>query len=788
MAVNLTRPVGTVVSDNNPVDKAFLRQLLTDVISGVNGIDPLLTPSYVSRAAAVTAAPALPTSVTQILVREGSALVVRSRTASADDPLFAEGSRWGVVQRQDFTTALVGAGATRLNQDAGSTGDALVMSTATGAAVTTGALVRWTQPATNAAANPLSTIGGVNRFVQDVNGSEIPAGGLVSGRTYIGFIQSSGVIRLVTSGTALADVRALQSGLTAEQAKWTDRSVAIEAETPSGYTVPASTTTIVTRGGSYVDYWMRSGQQSNPVADGRVLTANNGYWIRVARLPKSELMQPIINAIQEVTGPSHWTFTDALGRVGGAIDLAGGMHLPDLNGLSVQDHIHRLYARHDARVDEARKSDRVNLVTEFGADPTGQQDCTSAFNRAYLALSAATSGPKTIYLPPGRYRLNDRVTPRSGVALIGAGMFESTVVPMSFRAAFDWRVGTTYLEECIFADFGIDAINQQLLNGSYTVQSKGFYFQRFRRCVFTRLFIRDTGATSIGIDYAEDSLIANNLVLRGGRLAAYGQPGASGIGIGTGKAQSEPLLILNNIVMDAKNYNIFLEQQGATNEDYAARNNVVAGNICIGGTHSFGDCGADGTLVTGNQFADAIAAAVILHGATVGAARPSSRMLLADNQIMRAGGAGVEWHGASWSGRGYHSHGNRIEQCAKGHWLRGSGQTVLDDFEIDDNIRDCTGHAVHFASGVFHNVDIAGRMINNGGVAIRLDATMRGGSIAARIRDLRAQPTQTDSIAGGGLITDFMVNGCQGVGCAPAALTNPGNQIAWGFNPGVTPA
>lgn len=59
------------------------------------------TPSYTSRAAAVAAAADLPTSVVQILVREGTALVIRSRTAFVDDPLFETGARWGVVQRQD---------------------------------------------------------------------------------------------------------------------------------------------------------------------------------------------------------------------------------------------------------------------------------------------------------------------------------------------------------------------------------------------------------------------------------------------------------------------------------------------------------------------------------------------------------------------------------------------------------------------------------------------------------------------------------------------------------------
>lgn len=69
-------------------------------------VNPRLTPSYTSRAAAVTGAADLPTSVSQILVREGTALVVRSRAATADDPFFTTAPQWGVVQRQDMGAAL----------------------------------------------------------------------------------------------------------------------------------------------------------------------------------------------------------------------------------------------------------------------------------------------------------------------------------------------------------------------------------------------------------------------------------------------------------------------------------------------------------------------------------------------------------------------------------------------------------------------------------------------------------------------------------------------------------
>lgn len=65
----------------------------------VSAMDGRATPSYASRAAAVTGAADLPTVVSQILVREGTALVVRSRSATVDDPLYETAPRWGVLMR-----------------------------------------------------------------------------------------------------------------------------------------------------------------------------------------------------------------------------------------------------------------------------------------------------------------------------------------------------------------------------------------------------------------------------------------------------------------------------------------------------------------------------------------------------------------------------------------------------------------------------------------------------------------------------------------------------------------
>src|SRR5436305_311144 len=63
-------------------------------------------------------------------------------------------------------------------------------------------------------------------------------------------------------------------------------------------------------------------------------------------------------------------------------------------------------------------------VVDFGADPTGHQDSTAAFNATMAALPAGGGG---IEVPPGTFLLNDWTPNKSNVVLRGSGMFVSTL-------------------------------------------------------------------------------------------------------------------------------------------------------------------------------------------------------------------------------------------------------------------------------------------------------------------------------------------------------------------------
>lgn len=510
------------------------------------------------------------------------------------------------------------------------------------------------------------------------------------------------------------------------------------------------------------------------------------------------------DTVATVAAPALRRSTDAEYRVHEVMDLGGGLHLPGLRGLSVQDHIQRLH-RDAGNVSDsiARLSKSVgagavvNAVSDLGCDPNGLIDCRAIINPAINALKASTSGPKTIFFPRGVYRIDGgAIIPQSGVSIIGAGRDETRFLPVSYFSAFLKKTGQTpsnYLENVVFANFSIDG-SQQIIDpgrGSYWVETKGFFFQGFRRCLFTDIALYDTAATSMGIDFADGSIIQRVLVRNGGRLAyGIGAPGASGIGIGTGWAQSEPLLVTDCISEGCTNYGMFVERQGDQYSLHTARHTIISNCISKGNGYGLGEAGCDGTIFTGNQVTDNVRDGVAIHGGTVNAAHPGNSTMLAGNLIARNGGAGVKYDGTKNSGTiGYSSEGNRIEANAgPGHSITGGTGTV-DDFSIADTVISRNGgHGIHVAQGTLTNFDITGaRLLNNTGSAVRLDAAITGGRVAGcTMRDLRgAGATQTGSVTGSGALTDFDIAENVGAGCGPINLTGTQTRVTTGRNVGM---
>jgi|GEM_PF-5279778 len=192
MAVNYTPSLSSGLGPS-PVKKSDMQAWLNEISSGIASLDPRATPIYASRASAVSAAPGLPASLTHIMVREGTALVIRSRTASADDPLFTSGAQWGVVMRQDVGAILTQL-AIKLDSVAGTTTaftasiPANILALGQGD-VAEGQEISFTPVASNTSTNPTLRVDrggtvGVVRGIRDVDGETWPEAAFVVGRPY----------------------------------------------------------------------------------------------------------------------------------------------------------------------------------------------------------------------------------------------------------------------------------------------------------------------------------------------------------------------------------------------------------------------------------------------------------------------------------------------------------------------------------------------------------------------------------------------------------------------------
>lgn len=74
----------------------------------------------------------------------------------------------------------------------------------------------------------------------------------------------------------------------------------------------------------------------------------------------------------------------------------------------------------------------LNVVTQFGADPTGVADSTTAIQNAVNALPAAGTSSNTsggvVYFPAGKYKVTSTITiSNAGVYLAGDGIWASTI-------------------------------------------------------------------------------------------------------------------------------------------------------------------------------------------------------------------------------------------------------------------------------------------------------------------------------------------------------------------------
>ncbi|NES16674.1 MULTISPECIES: right-handed parallel beta-helix repeat-containing protein [Micromonospora] len=227
---------------------------------------------------------------------------------------------------------------------------------------------------------------------------------------------------------------------------------------------------------------------------------------------------------------------------------------------------------------------------------------------------AADGRARVIWCPPGIYSIRDAGTVwRSGVSLIGAGPAATRFllsnegnradpVPLAYWTVLQHGASRErHIADCTFADFEIDGSGVGQVQ--YCYLAKGLGIQYMVRGVFRNLYIHHTGASGLGCDFLQDSLIDGVVAVGCGRLDNGVEMGGAGIGVGVGGwGEVERLTIANCTTVGNGTNGIFLELQ----KDWwpPPRGYRIIG--CHSQANRFGisDWGTDGLIVSSCTLSD----------------------------------------------------------------------------------------------------------------------------------------------------------------------------------------
>ena len=339
-------------------------------------------------------------------------------------------------------------------------------------------------------------------------------------------------------------------------------------------------------------------------------------------------------------------------------------------------------------------------MSKNGGDPTGVSDSQPAIQ----ALVNSVPYGSTIFLD-GFFRINTPIMWKSGVSMkshhhkSGGILVYCVDTPgIRWNVSVDGATAGAPLVDVVFDNFEIDCLNQTL-SGTYAGSQgpKAIVIQYMARSHFRNLYVHDSQASGIGVDYLKDGCtITNNIVINCGRGHPTGAPnsagGGAGIGIGLATTSNEePLLISGNFVKgNGTNsaYGIFLESQGSSQTPATSGLRVV-NNYCTGNMFGIGDSGARRSVIVGNTVTGNFQGGIGVDNGTIGGTHTSYDGIIEGNQIYNNTGPGILFDYTTAGGK-YTVIGNAISFNNQGILIKfagsvGAGAVYVTKNNIHDN-------------------------------------------------------------------------------------------------------
>lgn len=366
---------------------------------------------------------------------------------------------------------------------------------------------------------------------------------------------------------------------------------------------------------------------------------------------------------------------------------------------------------------EVRVTDYADLISggnvtditkpPYNADPTGTADCVAGITSAITAAFAGTTS-KTLYAPQGTYKLLSALPWRSGLRLVGDGMWGKTVFKptgqdptttpglkfISWTAA-NGTSNASPLDGVEFRDFEVDG-SAVTAPPSGVPTSDGFYFEHIRNARFQNVYVHDCGQNGLAVNFAYESVTVTNCYAESnGRLNDGAMTFGCGFYLGSHGADTdeEPVTINGCHAINNKRSNIAIELRSGTAVAAPAfsRGARIVGNYCSGGQVGIGDAGNRGTVISDNTVTGASVAGIGIDNGTLSGSKPGYEGLITGNVLYSNTGDGIRFDHTStgtipsgrWAVTSNEIHGN------SGHGIA----ILLNTLTFND--LKCSNNAIH---------------------------------------------------------------------------------------------
>ena len=240
--------------------------------------------------------------------------------------------------------------------------------------------------------------------------------------------------------------------------------------------------------------------------------------------------------------------------------------------------------------DPDRTADHTGLTVTADLTPGSMDGTVMAANTAELQArvdEVHDAGGGTVILPAGTFYFSSQgmhvrgfesyvCIPRDNVCVEGQGIY-TVLMPVGETPGgldmFYYNEYTdsgfknpVYLVNSDFKDFVIDGGLAH--SERYTSAGKGFMINLYKDCDYDNVIVMNTDGTGFGMDCPVNCTIRNCEAYGCGKAATTSSAGASGIGMGTGYAENESLIIENCNCEGNMKFGIFFEHQGRFNPNY----------------------------------------------------------------------------------------------------------------------------------------------------------------------------------------------------------------------------